>query len=215
MSVWPFFRKDVLINETKWFTMMTLLSAVQALLLMGYIIHTLHTAGAILIGSVVMIFRYQWDLNTVFHDISIHYSELVRMDTDVKGMQPMLNDIKKLAHLPQGASTARQWHHFEINDLSFHHLRQPESHHVINQVNFSVKRGEKVALIGESGGGKSTLLNLLSGLYTASLVRLNIDEVSFDSLEPLHAITTLIPQDPEIFENTVAFNPEFAPSFTH
>ena len=36
--------------------------------------------------------------------------------------------------------------------------------------------------------------------------QLVIDDVSFNTLEPLQAITTLIPQDPEIFENTLAFN---------
>jgi ABC-type multidrug transport system fused ATPase/permease subunit len=174
-------------------------------LLIGYIIYTLHTEGAVMIGLVAMIFRYQWDLNTVFHDFSVHYSELVRMNTDIKGMQPILNDIKKLAHSPQGASTAKKWHTLKIEELSFHHARKSE-HGTIKRIDFTVKRGEKIALIGASGAGKSTLLNLLSGLYTPSYVRLIIDEVSFNSLEPLQAITTLIPQDPEIFENTIAFN---------
>ncbi len=206
-AMWPFFRKEVVLNETKWFTMMILLSIVQAILLIGYIVHTLHATGTIMIGLVVMIFRYQWDLNTVFLDISMHYSELVRMDADIKGMQPIVDDIKKFAHLPQGASKAKQWHTLQIAELSFHHSRTSEQGHIINGINFTVKRGEKIALIGESGGGKSTLLNLLSGLYTPSHVQLIIDDgVPFDSLEPLQVITTLIPQDPEIFENTIAFN---------
>lgn len=205
-AVWPFFRKDSVLNETKWFTMIMLLSIVQAVLLIGYIVYALHLTGAVMIGLVVMIFRYQWDLSTVFHDLSVHYSELVRMDTDIRGMQPILDDIKKWAHLPQGASTARQWHTFHISELSFRHARKSERGHIINKIDFTVKRGEKIALIGASGGGKSTLLNILSGLYTPSHVRLIIDGVPFDSLEPLQAITTLIPQDPEIFENTIAFN---------
>jgi ABC-type bacteriocin/lantibiotic exporter with double-glycine peptidase domain len=63
-----------------------------------------------------------------------------------------------------------------------------------------------MALIGTSGGGKSTLLNLLCGLYTPSSVKLKMDDLSYNSLEPLQMITTLIPQDPEIFENTILFN---------
>jgi len=206
MKIWPFFRKDVVINEVKWFTMMMLLSAIQATILMGYILYTLNTTSAIMIGIVVMLFRYQWDLGTVFHDLSIHYSELVRTETDVKGMQPILDDIKRLAHLPQGASTARDWHQLKIEHLRFHHVGSEERGHIFKEVNFAIRRGEKIALIGSSGGGKSTLLNLLCGLYTATKVQLTIDEFVFDSLEPLQAITTLIPQDPEIFENTIAFN---------
>jgi ATP-binding cassette subfamily B protein len=202
ISVWPFFRKEVLLNEVKWFSMGILLTTMQAIILIGYIVYTLDTTNAVMIGIVVMIFRYQWDLSEVFYGFSAHYSELVRMNTDVQGLQPILDDIERLAHVPQGAVLARQWHTFTINSLAFQHAGTT----IFNQLAFTVKRGEKIALIGTSGGGKSTLLNLLRGLYTADQASLTIDEVSFDSLEPLQAITTLIPQDPEIFENTIAFN---------
>ncbi len=204
-AIWPSFRKDAVINEVKWFTMMVSLTLVQAILLIGYIIHSLHTTNTVLIGVLVMLYRYQWDLNTVFHDLSVHYSELVRMDTDVKGMQPILEDIHKLAHKVPGATTAKHWHELHISQLHFNHINK-EGEEIFSDMEFSVKRGEKIALIGTSGGGKSTLLNILSGLYTPSSVHLKVDDINFDSLEPLKAITTLIPQDPEIFENTIAFN---------
>lgn len=204
-TVWPFFRKDSVINEVKWFTMGTTLAVVQAAILIGYIYHSLHLTGAIEIGLVVMIFRYQWELTTVFQDLSIHYSEIVRANADVSGLEPILADIKKLAHSTPGEATARQWHRLHIQDLSFHYAGANHGA-IFNAIQFHVKRGEKIALIGQSGGGKSTLLNLLSGLYKPDKVKLIIDDVAFDSLEPLKAITTLIPQDPEIFENTIAFN---------
>lgn len=205
ITIWPFFKKDTIINEAKWFTMMILLSVAQAVVLIGYIIHSLNATGAIMIGLVVMIFRYQWELNNVFRDLSLHYSDLVRMQTDIKGIQPILNDIKRLAHLPKGAKIARKWHDIEIENLVFYHA-QEERGQIFERIDFSIKRGEKIALIGSSGGGKSTLLNLLCGLYSPTQVNLKIDGVSFDTLEPLQAITSLIPQDPEIFENTIAFN---------
>ena len=206
IAIWPFFHKEAVLNETKWFFMMMMLSIVQAIVLIGYIINTLQGSGTILIGFVVMIFRYQWELNAVFQEISIHLGEIVRMDTDVKGIQPILEDIKKYAHLPQGASTARSWHVLEIENLAFHHEPGAGRGQIFDRIDLQIKRGEKLALIGRSGGGKSTLLNLLCGLYTPSSVSLKIDGISFDTLEPLQAITTLIPQDPEIFENTIGFN---------
>ncbi len=206
MSVWPFFRKDIVLNEIKWFTMMMILSVVQSLILIGYIMLTLNSTGAIMVGAVVMIFRYQWDISSVFYELSSYYSEVVRMDTDIKGLNPIIEDIRHFAHLPQGAATARQWHTLNIHSLTFNHSSTDKRAKIFDNLSFSIKRGEKIALIGTSGGGKSTLLNILSGLYTASHVNLIIDGIGFDSLEPLQAITTLIPQDPEIFENTIAFN---------
>lgn len=206
MAIWPFFKKEALINEIKWFLMISLLWIVQTAILIGYIMYTLNTTGTIMIGLVVMIFRYQWDLNSVFNELSIHYGEIVRMETDVKGVQPILDDIKQFSHLPKGASTAQQWHCVDVSHLSFHHSPGEVRGQVFDDIAFSIKRGEKIALIGASGTGKSTLLNLLCGLYTPDSVKLAIDNIEFDSLEPLQAITTLIPQDPEIFENTIAFN---------
>ncbi|MDX1901122.1 MAG: ABC transporter ATP-binding protein [Gammaproteobacteria bacterium] len=206
IKIWPFFKKDAVLNETKWFTMMMLLSSVQAILLAGYIIHTVSVSGGIMIGVIVMIFRYQYDLSTVFHGLSMHYSELVRMNTDINSMQPILRDIEKLAHVTKGESIARQWHTISISDLTFSHTGKSKHKITFDRIGFQIKRGEKIALIGMSGGGKSTLLNILSGLYSPSHVQLMIDDVVFDVLEPLKAITTLVPQDPELFENTIAFN---------
>jgi ATP-binding cassette subfamily B protein len=205
MSVWPFFNKEAVINEVKWFLMGITLSAMQSVILIGYIVYSVKSLDAILVGTVVMIFRYQTDLSDVFYTLSFHYSELVKKETDIKGLQAILDDIKAHAHIPIGGTTARQWHSIVIQSLNFHHARH-SSAGKIDHINFNIQRGEKIALIGTSGAGKSTLLNLLSGLYTPDSVLLTIDDISFDSLEPIQAITTLIPQEPEIFENTIAFN---------
>lgn len=205
MSVWPFYNKEIVLNEVKWFMMGMILSASQSAILIGYILYSLKASHTIEIGTVVMIFRYQWDLSEVFYNLSATYSDLVRKDTDIKGLQPILDDIKALAHQPIGLSLAREWHTIAIRSLHFHHGRHAKSGK-INNIQFHLKRGEKIALIGTSGAGKSTLLNLLSGLYLPDRVSLTIDDVSFDTLEPIQAITTLIPQEPELFENTIAFN---------
>lgn len=206
MSIWPFYKKDIVINEVKWFVMGVVLTTLQSIILIGYIVHSLHTTGAVMIGLIVMIYRYQWDLSEVFYNFSATYSDLVRMDTDVKGLQVIQEDIARLAHKTPGENIARQWHHIDITDLDFYHSQDDVSKKIFDHLNLTIRRGEKIALIGESGGGKSTLLNMIRGLYTPDNAQLKIDGVLFPSLEPLQSITTLIPQDPEIFENTIEFN---------
>ncbi|MES2218438.1 MAG: ABC transporter ATP-binding protein [Pseudomonadota bacterium] len=206
LTIWPFFRREAILNEVKWFSMGILLTSVQSIILIGYIVYNLKLTGGILIGTVVMIFRYQWELSDVFFNLSMHYSDLVRMNTDMKGLQPILNDVNRLAHAPQGAAVARQWHTLTIENLAFYHDKDVSHTKIFDDLSLTIKRGENIALIGASGGGKSTLLNLLRGLYMPDQVRLTIDDVSFNSLEPLQSITTLIPQDPEVFENTILFN---------
>lgn len=206
MSVWPIYRREVVTNEVKWFTMGMILTTLQSLILMGYILINLHASGVFMIGSIVMVYRYQTGLTEVFYMMSQNYGELVKMDTDVKGMSPLLKDMDQYAHQPMGQVLAKTWHHLDINHLTFRHAGREGQPDAINNIHFDIRRGEKIALIGLSGGGKSTLLNLLRGLYTPTHVNLTLDNIKFDSLEPLQAITTLIPQDPELFENTIEFN---------
>jgi ATP-binding cassette subfamily B protein len=206
LAIWPIFHKAVVLNELKWFIMMMTLSIIQATVLVGYVLYSLQHSNIIQLGFVAMIFRYQSELSAVFHELSSQLGEIVRMDTDVKSIKPILDDMQKHARTPNMDFPAHDWQTLEIRNLSFHHSATEERGQVFDGLDFTLKRGEKLALIGLSGGGKSTLLNLLCGLYTPSEVQLHIDGKTFDSLLPLQAIATLIPQDPEIFENSVGFN---------
>lgn len=206
ISVWPFYRKDVILNEVKWFSIGMLLTSMQSIMLISYIIYTLNTTGTIMIGVVIILFRYQGELNDVFYSVSSLYSQVVHLDRDIKGLQPILDDIEKYSNKRLDRNLPHDWQKIEISDLSFQHEQNIHHREIFKNINFTIKRGEKIALIGLSGSGKSTLLNLLCGLYTANHVNIKIGDLNFKNLEPLKNITTLIPQDPEIFENTLAFN---------
>lgn len=54
--------------------------------------------------------------------------------------------------------------------------------HVLSNINFSVARGERVAIMGASGAGKSTLLQILGGLDVANTGKVWVDGVDFSSL---------------------------------
>lgn len=204
-AIWPSYKPEVVLNEVKWFVMNIIITVLQAIILLGFILIQLKEMNAILIGTVVMIFRYQSDLSDVFYTFSAHYSELVQRNTNVQSIGPIVEDIERCAHTITGEQIAEHWNTLSIENLNYQH---PEAHekNVIRDIKLNINRGEKIALIGSSGAGKSTLLNLLSGLYTPDTATLCIDGHCFQSLEPLHAITTLIPQEPELFENTIAFN---------
>jgi ATP-binding cassette subfamily B protein len=132
-----------------------------------------------MLGFFVMIFRYQWDLSSIFESLSINYGEVMRMDTDIKSMQPILENIEKLTCLRENVVAYRKWNIIEIKDLIFHHDSKLEREQIFNKINFKIKRGKKIALFGSNGSGKSTLMNLLSGLYIPSHVELKIYDFSF------------------------------------
>ena len=79
---------------------------------------------------------------------------------------------------------------------------------VLSDINFSIKAGEKVALVGKSGGGKTTLLNLIPKFYDVSsgsilLDNFDINEISNNSLRKNLA---LVSQDTILFNDTIFNN---------
>lgn len=55
---------------------------------------------------------------------------------------------------------------------------------VLDNVTFTVKRGQHVAIVGENGAGKSTLIKLIMGLYEPTSGRILLDETPLDSINP-------------------------------
>ncbi|MCW1805956.1 ABC transporter ATP-binding protein [Brachybacterium squillarum] len=79
---------------------------------------------------------------------------------------------------------------------------------VLHGIDFTVDRGEKVALVGESGGGKSTIVNLLLGLYEPREGRVEVGGLDTEQL-PLDALRSRIGvvfQDASLFSGTIAEN---------
>jgi ABC-type transport system involved in cytochrome bd biosynthesis fused ATPase/permease subunit len=85
-----------------------------------------------------------------------------RFKADYASAEPIWN-----ATLPvfDGEPVRHEWRTIRGHDLEFTHLRADGSRAGIREVDITLSRGDRVALIGPSGGGKSTLLRVLAGLH--------------------------------------------------
>jgi ABC-type multidrug transport system fused ATPase/permease subunit len=83
----------------------------------------------------------------------------------------------------------------------------------VEDVQLTLSRGERIALIGPSGGGKSTLLRLLAGLYDPRAGHYVVDGSAVPGVKHLGSIATLIPQESDVFEATVRENLTFGVDF--
>lgn len=79
---------------------------------------------------------------------------------------------------------------------------------VLHDVTFTAREGEKIALVGESDGGKSTIVNLLLGLYPITRGRLEVcgEEISHLDVEKLRATTGVVFQEAALFPGSVFEN---------
>lgn len=92
----------------------------------------------------------------------------------------------------------------ELKDLDFSYGEEK----IFNNFNLSIKNGEKLALVGKSGAGKSTIVNLLQRFYDIESGELlfNGDDIRDIKQDSLRANISYIPQEPGLFSRSVFEN---------
>ena len=85
---------------------------------------------------------------------------------------------------------------------------RPDTELVLKNLNFDVRPGEKVGVVGRTGSGKSTLCLALFRLLEPSLGTILIDDVDISEigLKKLRSSLTIIPQDPTLMQGTLKYN---------
>jgi ATP-binding cassette, subfamily B, bacterial len=208
--VFPAFRRNIYINEWKWFTSQMLVSLIFGITILGYAYQNYVPGQTFYMGILVTLLIYVNQFTSVFNDIAFQYTKIVELHTDIK-MKEEIEQAYEKNHLPDTRNIlVEDWRTLKINNLNFNYSESNEfleSTGWLKDINIEIERGKKIALIGESGSGKSTLLGLLRGLHMPIAgVELTIDGNSKKDFSCLSNSLTLFPQDPEIFENTILYN---------
>lgn len=94
----------------------------------------------------------------------------------------------------------------QFDNVSFHY--HDTTKHVLRNVNIDVNPGECIALVGESGAGKSTILSMLVGFYKPTKGRIAIDGVSFEDLhlQSYRQKIAVVPQNTILFSGSIREN---------
>ena len=97
----------------------------------------------------------------------------------------------------------------EFDSVSFGY---PGGQDVLHEVSFSIRGGEHVAFVGESGGGKTTLVSLLLRLYTpsAGAIRVAGTDIAALALQELRADIGVVFQDASLFSGSIRENIAYA-----
>lgn len=83
--------------------------------------------------------------------------------------------------------------------------------HALNNISFTIEKGESVAFLGKTGSGKSTILQLISRLYDVSSGKILIDGIAIKdwNVENLRDQIAVVPQDAFLFSDTIKNNIQF------
>ncbi|MEX2484667.1 MAG: ABC transporter transmembrane domain-containing protein [Brumimicrobium sp.] len=122
-----------------------------------------------------------------------HLMNLIQEETE--------NDLYKGREQPEITGTV------SFKNVSFNYPERPDME-VLKNLSFDVKKGEKIALVGSSGAGKSTVAAILQRFYQPINGEYTIDDHKVEniSLEHLRGIMALVPQEVILFSGTIKEN---------
>lgn len=209
-DVFPPFRRSVSINEWKWFVASVFIAIIYIVVTIGYVYQHYVPGEVFLVGGLVTLLSYVNQFTSVFQDIAWQYTEIIRYNTEVQTARAIGEAYHEHHRIDEAGDLPENWRLLHISNLNFSHGEVYDAEkqaHSLHSLDIRIRRGQRIAFIGESGSGKSTLLALLRGLYQPEKdVKVTVDGHHEAAIEMLADQVTLFPQDPEIFENTIAYN---------
>jgi len=191
----------------KWFLVSVCAVLTQFFVLSSYILVQIRHGEIVLIGTLFLLYQYVSTVVQVFYNFAWLYSQQVERKAEVKNAEILERDFLEVRTGAQ-LSLGKKWQtEMHIGGLSFsYHTKDGADLH-LDDITLTIRRGEKIAFIGESGSGKTTMLKILRGLYTPQAVTLSLDEhIVKGGFETISEEVSLIPQDPEIFTATIKEN---------
>ena len=137
--------------------------------------------------------------------IGSNYNSVLMSFLAIERVFDIFNTIPKIRDAENATEFNRNFKKIEFKDLSFEYN---EGVPVLHNINLTVNRGETIALVGNSGGGKSTLVNLLPRFYDPSQGGIYVDgiDIRTNTLQSLRENISVVFQDNFLFGGTIREN---------
>lgn len=161
--------------------------------------------GLLSIGEMVLILQYLNQVRWPLFAMSFILEQTQRAEVGSKEYFEIL-DLRSTEDFYSSSLTPR----FAQPSIAFEHVsfEYPESGLVLTDVSFDLSRKETVALVGHSGAGKTTLVNLILKLYdpTKGLIRMSGEDYDDMTHSEVRSHIALVFQENELFSTTVFEN---------
>lgn len=166
-------------------------------------------AGDMQLGSLVAYLSYLVQILMAVVMATFMISMIPRAGVAADRIQEVFDTIPSVAVAEQPITEVAEHGSLEFREVGFHYpgAEQP----VLRNISFRVEAGQTTGIIGSTGGGKTTLMNLVPRLFDATSGSVLVGGVDVRDLDPdlLWSKVAYVPQKPYLFSGTVASNLRF------
>src|SRR5438105_3632044 len=202
LAVFAPLRRNIVFNEVKWGGIDLLNGGMRTGLVALYAWLDFRQRGTISVGTAVVVHQYSQQVGNVVAAMAMHWNDLVRQKTEVADVDPIFNSAERRLD----TAGVPDWREIRVEGVRFVHPGAGAGRPALDGISIELRRGRRIALIGESGAGKTSLLRVLAGLVDAEAVSIAVDGTPHPRLKHLGAVSLLLPQDPAVFESSVREN---------
>ena len=161
--------------------------------------------GAISVGDVQAILQYSRQLSQPINQISNQYANIL---TAIAGAERVFNILDAPDEVDEGKTELdipNMSGNVDFSHINFSYVKGKQ---VIKDFNLEVKQGQKIALVGATGSGKTTIVNLLTRFYDIDSGKITIDGVDINDIpkKELRSAIAIVLQDTVLFHDTIGNN---------
>lgn len=165
--------------------------------------------GELTLGVVVAFLAYVTRFFQPIQDLSQLYTTVKAAMAGGERIFELLDTPATVKDLPDARTMPRIVGEIELAGVSFAY---PGGEPVLHRIDLHVEAGSTVALVGQTGAGKTTIANLILRLHDVTEGAILIDGIDVRQVtqQSLHSQCALVPQEPFLFSGTIAENIRFA-----
>lgn len=153
-----------------------------------------------LIISLILVYKAVLNFNLMNASIQSYYQTAGSLDS----IKRLNNDLKINKEKNKGTKKLNHINNIQIKDLTINYHDTV----VLENININIKKNQVIAFIGESGSGKTSILNYLLGLFSAKVGTISINDIDVNEYKSgeINSKIGYIPQEISIFNDTIFNN---------